>query len=80
MRRWSPRALECQLGRAACGINEEQERLLNTDGLKDAQPTHLLLYGDGVMTQVVVIAGGSPQDGDGREAGPQSRRSHDASQ
>ena len=46
-------------------INEEKERLLNTDDLGDVQPTHLLMYDDGDMTRVVVKAGGWLGEEDG---------------
>ena len=46
-------------------VSEEQERRLNTEGLRDIQTTHLLLYDDGELTPVVVKAGGWQRAGDG---------------
>ena len=46
-------------------ISEKQERRLNTDGLRDVQPPHLLLYDGGDMIWVVVKAGGWLWDSDG---------------
>ena len=46
-------------------IHEEQERCLDTDGLGAVRPTHLLLYDDGELTQVVVKPGGWLRDGVG---------------
>ena len=46
-------------------IHEEQERCLNTGGLRAVRPTHLLLYDDGELTPVVVKTGGWLRDGDG---------------
>ena len=44
--------------------NEEQERCLNTGGLRAVRPTHLLLYDHGELTPVVVKAGGWLRGGD----------------